>query len=240
MACMHVCPTHAIRVRNRKARILHDRCIDCGECVRVCPNGAILPRTGSVGDFSAFTYTIAVPSPVLYSQFGKETSPNAILAAFRGIGFDEAYDAACASESVSIAIEEYLEHVDAPRPLISPFCPAIVRLIQIRYPNLLDHLIPIESPMEIAAREAKRLAMHEKGLRENAVGVIYITPCPAKMLAIKNPPRKKHSFVNGAIAISEIYQTLLQALPHLHRPMEKKKSEAWGWDGRSWADRWHH
>jgi hypothetical protein len=215
MACMHICPTHAIRVRDHKAVLLRDRCIDCGECVRVCPSRAILPRTSSFSDFSRFTYTIAIPSPVFYSQFGKDVSPTALLGALKKIGFDDAYDAACASESVSIAIQEYLDSVDAPRPLISPFCPAIVRLIQIRYPNLLDHLIPIESPMEIAAREAKHLKMKELGLKESEIGVIYITPCPAKMLAIKNPPRKKHSFVNGTIAISEIYPSILRALPEV-------------------------
>ena len=215
MARMHICPTHAIRVRDRKAMLLRDRCIDCGECVRVCPSRAVLPRTSSFRDFSRFKHTIALPSPVFYSQFGKDVSPAVILRALKRIGFSDAYDAACASESVSIAIQEYLDSVDSPRPLISPFCPAIVRLMQVRYPNLLDHLIPIESPMEIAAREAKHLAMQNLGLKESEIGAIYITPCPAKMLAIKNPPRKKHSFVNGTIAINEIYPSVLQAIPEV-------------------------
>ncbi|MGA9117579.1 MAG: [Fe-Fe] hydrogenase large subunit C-terminal domain-containing protein [Bacteroidota bacterium] len=213
MACLHICPTQAIRVRDRKARLLRDLCMDCGECVRVCPSGAIRPQTGSFADLSRFRHTIAIPSPVIYSQFGKGVPPSAILVALRGIGFNDAWDVACASESVSIAIEEYLKTVPAPRPLISPFCPAIVRLIQIRYPNLLEHLIPIESPMEIAAREAKRRAMKEHGLKESEIGAVYITPCPSKSLAITNPLRKRHSFLNGTIAISDIYTSLLRALP---------------------------
>jgi len=209
---MRVCPTQAIRVRNRTAVLLRDRCIDCGECVRVCPTGAILPRTSSFNDFSGFKHTIAIPSPVFYSQFGKDVAPSAVLRALKDVGFDDACDVACASESVSIAIQEYLDSVDSPRPLISPFCPAIVRLIQIRYPNLLSHLIPIESPMVIAAREAKRHAMQELGLKESEIGVFYLTPCPAKMLAIKDPPRRRHSFVNGAIAINEVYPSVLRAV----------------------------
>jgi len=212
MACMRVCPTEAIRVRERKASLLKDRCIDCGECVRICPNHAIIPLTSSFSDFSRFKYTVALPSPVLYSQFGKGVLPGTILNALKKVGFDDVYDVACASESVSIAIQEYLDSNDSPRPLISPFCPAIVRLVQIRYPNLLDNLIPIESPMEIAAREAKRLKMNELGLREKEVGAIYLTPCPAKMISMRHPPRKKHSFLDGMIPISEIYPTLLQAL----------------------------
>jgi len=214
MRCLRACPTQAVRVRNGKATLLRDRCIDCGECVRVCPNHAIVPQTSTFSDFSGFNYTIALPSPVFYSQFGKDVRPSAILSALRTIGFDDAYDVASASEAVSIAIQEYLDSSDTPRPLISPFCPAIVRLVQIRYPNLLDHLIPIESPMEIAAREAKQLKMQELGLQEHEIGVIYLTPCPAKMIALKNPPRKKHSYLDGAIPISDIFPNLMRALAH--------------------------
>jgi len=214
MKCLHACPTQALRVRSGKAALLNDRCIDCGECVRVCPNHAFIPQTSTFNDFSGFKYTIALPSPVFYSQFGKDVRPSAILSALKTIGFDDAYDVTCASESVSIAIQEYLDSTSTPRPLISPFCPTIVRLIQVRYPNLLENLIPIESPMEIAAREVKRLKMHELGLQEHEIGAIYLTPCPSKMIALKNPPRKKHSFLDGVIPISEIYPNLLRALAH--------------------------
>lgn len=214
MRCLRVCPTQAIRVRSGKATLLSDRCIDCGECVRVCPNHAFIPQTSTFSDFSGFKYTVALPSPVFYSQFGKDVKPSTILSALKTIGFDDAYDVTCASESVSIAIQEYLDSKGTPRPLISPFCPTIVRLIQVRYPNLVDNLIPIESPMEIAAREAKRLKMNELGLQEHEIGAIYLTPCPSKMIALKNPPRKKHSFLDGVIPIAEIYPKLLRALAH--------------------------
>lgn len=222
MHCMRVCPTQAIRVRNRKAMLLEDRCIDCGECVRVCPNNAIVAMTSSFKDFSKFKYTIALPSPVFYAQYGKDSTPSLILETLKKVGFDDSYDVACASEAVSIAIQEYLDANDTPRPLISSFCPAVVRLIQIRYPNLLDHLIPIESPMEIAAREAKNLKMKETGLKANEIGAIYITPCPAQMLTIKKPLRRKHSFIDGAIAMHDIYPTMLQAMA---QPAEGKNGK---------------
>lgn len=214
MVCMRICPTQAIRVRNRKAMLLNDRCIDCGMCVRVCPNNAVIPQTSSFSDFKKFKYTIALPSPVLYSQFRSQITVSEILNAFKKIGFDDAYDVACASEAVSLAIQDFLDNNTSHQPYISPFCPVIVRLIQIRYPNFLEHLIPIDSPMEIAAREAKNLKMKETGLNAKEIGVIYITPCPAKMIAIKNPPRKNYSFVDGAISISEIYPNLIKVLSH--------------------------
>jgi iron only hydrogenase large subunit-like protein len=215
MACLRACPTEAIRVRGGKAQILEDRCIDCGECARVCPHNAIVPCTSSFTDFSRFKYTVALPSPVLYGQFRKDVVPRKILAGLKSIGFDDAADVACATEAVSIAVEEYLAHYRGPLPLLSPFCPAVVRLVQVRYPGLIELLIPIESPMEIAAREIKRKKARELGLRHQEIGVIYLTPCPVKMVAIKEPPRKKVSYLDGAIAISEIYHPLLSAMAGL-------------------------
>jgi Na+-translocating ferredoxin:NAD+ oxidoreductase RNF subunit RnfB len=231
MKCLRTCPTQALRVRNGKAKLLNDRCIDCGECVRVCPNHAFIPQTSSFSDFSRFRYTIALPSPAFYSQFGKDVKPSAILSALKSVGFNDAYDVACASEAVSIAIQEYLDTAGTPRPVISPFCPTIVRLIQVRYPNLLDNLIPIESPMEIAAREAKRTKMQELSLKENEIGAIYLAPCPSKMLAWKNPPRKKHSFLDGVMPIADIYPSMMRALagPEPTNGMPEIRGLGLGW-----------
>jgi Fe-S-cluster-containing hydrogenase component 2 len=212
MACLRACPSEAIRVRRGKAEIFEDRCIDCGECARACPHGGIVPQTSSFTEFSRFRHTVALISPVLYGQFRKDVLPRAILAGVRRIGFDDACDVACASEAVSVAMDEFLAGYRGPLPLLSPFCPTIVRLVQAKYPSLVDLLIPIDSPMEIAAREVRNRKMKELGLRRDEIGVIYLTPCPAKMIAIKYPPRKHKSYIDGAIAISEIYPTLLSAL----------------------------
>jgi hypothetical protein len=198
----------------------------------VCSHDAIVPCTSSFTDFTKFRYTVALPSPVLYGQFRKDILPHVILAGLKRIGFDDACDMARATEAVSIAIEEYLATHRGPLPLLSPFCPTVVRLIQVQHPNLIDSLIPIESPMEIAAREVKRKKMEELGLREDEIGVIYLTPCPVKMVAIKDPPRKKVSHVDGAIAISEIYRPLLSALASLdcnHVEEEPVRGIGLGW-----------
>ena len=57
---------------------------------------------------------------------------------------------------VAGATDAYLSECRGPWPKISVTCPAIVRLIQIRYPDLLDHLVPIETPRELAAKLLRR------------------------------------------------------------------------------------
>jgi len=233
MACLKVCPTEAIRVHHGKAEILEDRCIDCGECARACRHNAIIPQTSSFTEFSEFKHTVALVSPVLYGQFRKDVLPSNILAGVRKIGFDDACDVACASEAVSAAIDEHLASYRGPLPLLSPFCPTIVRLIQARYPSLIDLLIPIDSPMEIAARDVRNRKMKELGLRWDEIGVIYLTPCPAKMVSIKYPLRKRVSHIDGAIAISDIYRSLLAALGDVnnspHETEESVRGMGLGW-----------
>ncbi len=87
--CMAACPTRAIRVENGKARIIDQLCIDCAECLRVCPHDAVHSHTTSFASLEAFDYKVAIPSTVLYGQFGPTVLPTEILSALRRVGFDE-------------------------------------------------------------------------------------------------------------------------------------------------------
>ncbi len=212
MACMRACPTEAIRVRRGKASLLEDRCIDCGECVRACPHGAIVAATAHMEDLSRFRYKIALPSPALFGQFPEEIPPEAVLASLLRVGFDEACEPTAACDAVARAVGEYLNKHPGPWPLISPFCPTVVRLVQARYPSLAERLIPIDSPMEIAAREIRERRARQLGLAPHQIGIISLTPCPPQMVAVKYPPRKKSSNIDAVVAISEIFEPALRVL----------------------------
>jgi len=209
---MRACPVEAIRVRNGKAVMLEDKCIDCGECEKVCKNNAIIPLTNTFQDFSRFKYTVAIPSLALYAQFDRNIKPNTILASLQKIGFDEVVDTTHACVTVVNTIKKYIKEYTGKKPLISAFCPTVVKLIQIRYPELVKNLIPIIAPMELAAREAKKKVSHRLGIKKEDIGVIYITPCPSKMIQISENSGKFYSDFDGAIPISEIYHTLFTAI----------------------------
>jgi iron only hydrogenase large subunit-like protein len=96
--------------------------------------------------------------------------------------------------------------------MISGFCPAVVRLIQVKYPELTEHIMPLEVPREITAREAKLKLSHDLGLDVSEIEAVYITPCPAKVVVIRQPAEKERSWLDRAIAISEVYGPLRSAL----------------------------
>lgn len=226
--CIKRCPTEAIRIRGGKAKITEARCIDCGECIRRCANRAKTAVTDTLEDLASYKYNIALPAPSLYSQFGPDVPVNVILCALQKLGFDEVFEVARGAEIVSAAIKEYLRRKDIKRPAISSACPAVVRLVQVKFPELIDHLIPIEAPVEAAARLVRAARSREGDLAPAEIGVWFLTPCPAKMTAVKQPLGAEKSNITGAIAINQIYGELLKIIHTIPRNAVCQRATALG------------
>lgn len=230
--CIKRCPTGAIRVRGGKAHIIKERCIDCGECINVCPHHAKYAEHEPLEKINEFKYKIALPAPALYGQFNNLDDVDYVLTALKGLGFDDVFEVSKGAELVSDATRKMFEQGQIKTPAISSACPAIVRLIRVNFPNLIDHVVPLNSPMEIAASLAREKAKEQTGLDDSDIGVFFITPCPAKMTAIKAPICLGGSNINGAFAIKEIYPALLSQMNHLKAVDTMQDS---GVIGVSWA-----
>ncbi len=212
MNCMRACPTHAIRVKKGKARLISELCIDCGSCLQVCPSGAISATTITFAELDRFKFKVAVASPALFTQFGVKDTPAQVGRALLDLGFDAVWEYAIDIELVDRAITDCVKTWPGPFPLISDSCPVIVRLVQVAYPSMVEQLIPIEAPREIAGRELKRKYSQELGLKPEDIAAIYITPCQAKTISILQPAEETKSHLDGAVAISEIYNDILSKM----------------------------
>jgi iron only hydrogenase large subunit-like protein len=230
--CIKRCPTEAIRVRGGKASILEEKCIDCGECIRICPNKAKEVLADKLEAIRDYRYVIALPAPAIYGQFREGTSPEKILSALTMIGFDEVLDVAFAADLIAVKTREIIQKSNI-RPIISSACPAVVRLIQVRFPNLVEHIAPVLTPMEVAGRLAKVEAMQKTGLREDEIGAFFISPCPGKVSAVKQPEGLKKTYVDGAIPISTIFPLVRELLSKADirekQPLRRGSGTGMGW-----------
>ena len=232
--CLKRCPTEAIRVRGGRAHIIDERCIDCGECIRVCEHHAKIANTNPLSALNGFPYTIALPAPSLYGQFKNLRSISDVIEGLKMMGFDAVYEVARGADIVSVAVMERMKEPDCPRPLISSSCPAVVRLIQTRFPELIDNIVDVRSPMEVAASQARSEFAREKGVDPKDVGCFFITPCAAKMTAIRKPLGHEKSAVDGAISFLEVYGLLSGQIKKAVKPEDAPSPRATSF-GIGWA-----
>jgi iron only hydrogenase large subunit-like protein len=212
---MKRCPTQAIRLVDSKAFINSEKCIHCGECIKVCPYGAYSPESiewYEEMNYSSYKYKIAISSTPLYGQFPKGTDICKVQQAILKLGFDYVYDASWAAEMVGMAIKRKIDEEKDIRPFISTNCPAAVRLIKNRYPSLMEHLILLKEPMVIAAMLAREKAKKQFNLKDEEIGVFYISPCPAKLLAVTDPIGDYKPYVDWVIPLNTIYGDLYREL----------------------------
>lgn len=230
--CIKHCPTGAIRVRQGKAYIISERCIDCGECIRICPSHAKYAEKYSFNEILNYKYRIALPAPTLYGQFNNLDDTDYVLTALKKMGFDDVFEVSQAAEYISEATRIAMQDKTRLRPVISSACPAVVRLIRVRFPNLIPNVLDLNAPMEEAARLAREKAMRETGFHNDDIGVFFITPCTAKITAIKQPICNIKSYVSGVFGINDIYPVLFQQMDKLDEVEPLKQS---GIIGVSWA-----
>lgn len=231
--CIKRCPTEAIRVRDGHAKIIEERCIDCGECIRMCPYQAKKATYDKFENFEAYKYKIALPAPALYGQFDDLDDVDYILTALLECGFDSVFEVSRAAEIVTEYTRRYMKNEGLELPVISSACPAIVRLITLRFPYLKDNLLPILPPIEYAAvlarKEAK--AAHPE-LTDDDICVLFISPCPAKVSYVKNPLGVKKSAVTGVVSVNDFYFKLRSKYKEISNPLPLSKT---GIIGLNWA-----
>lgn len=209
--CMNVCPTSAIRVKNGKAQINKNACVDCGECLKSCPVNAIIVEQDDFNQIFSYKYRVALLPTVLLGQFPDEISEDLIVSVIHDLGFTHVYEVDGAVDILTQATGRYMEKHHHNRPFISSFCPAVVRLIQVKFPALVDHIIPLKPVIDLSALYYRK-KLEDQGVSPSEIGVFYVTPCAAKIAAVKSPVAEDEQLINGVINMDFIYNKILLSI----------------------------
>lgn len=209
--CMNICPTEAIRVRNGKAELFENRCIDCGECFRVCPVGAIIIEQDDFNKIFQYKHRVALLPAVLIGQFPEDVKATQIYNVLLELGFTDVYEAEHGVDVLQNSIKNYITANKEKKPFISSFCPAVIRLIQVKFPALVDHIIPLHPPLDIAALYYKQKLI-KQGVDESDIGIFYVTPCAAKIAAVKSPVGEEKSPITGVINMDFIFNKVFTSV----------------------------
>jgi iron only hydrogenase large subunit-like protein len=209
--CVKECPTEAIRIVNGKVVIREERCVDCGECMRVCPQKAIFIEHDDLELIKAYKYRVVLFPSVFIGQFPDRISENKIYASLLEIGFTHVYEVEQPIEVLKNQIRKEIKANQTGMPLISSFCPAIVRLIRTRYPSLASNILRVKTPHDMVANYVLKM-FEDKGIEKNEVGIFYVTPCAAKITAVKSPLGEKQSIITGVVNSKVIYNKVMSVV----------------------------
>ncbi|HHV02769.1 MAG: [Fe-Fe] hydrogenase large subunit C-terminal domain-containing protein [Bacteroidales bacterium] len=208
--CMRVCPTEALRVIDGKATLHPEWCIDCGECFNVCPVRAIVVEDDDIAKIFRYKHRILLIPSVFFAQFEEKLTLDAIKGILYDMGFTELCTVEQGADLLVDEINRYVAEFNGEKPVISSYCPAVVRLIQVRFPSFADRVMRLIPPLEITA-QYYRSEYEKNGVPLEDVGIFYVTPCAAKIAAIKAPVGGYVSPINGVINMSELYNKVFLA-----------------------------
>jgi anti-sigma regulatory factor (Ser/Thr protein kinase)/Na+-translocating ferredoxin:NAD+ oxidoreductase RNF subunit RnfB len=147
--CLTACPTGAIRVRDGVPSVLQHLCIDCTCCIAACAPGA-LGLADTAPDAERLGAVSLVVPPAFLAGFGERVAPARVRDALTASGFIEVQSIEPYETALRAAVVARADEAQ-PLPVVSPVCPAVVDLIELRFPSLIPHLAPFASPWEAAA-----------------------------------------------------------------------------------------
>jgi len=188
--CVRECPAKAIRIVGGQAEVIDERCIACGNCTKVCSQGAkvflnttdrVLKLLDSEDNVSALL------APSFPAEFHEILDYRVLISMIRLLGFKYVHEVSFGADLVA---RKYKELVDANKQYyISSDCPSIVNYIKHYHTNLVDNLVPVVSPMVAMSRVIRTKYGQD-------MKVVFIGPCVAK--------KAESTEIDEAITFSEL------------------------------------
>lgn len=169
-------------------------CVSCGQCIVVCPTGAIAEKDQTkdvwraINDPTKHVVVQTAPSirVTLGEAFGMPVGTDVegkMVAALRRLGFDKVFDTDLAADlTIMEEANELLDRVKngGPLPLITSCSPGWVKFCEHYYPEFIPNLSSCKSPQQMFGALTKTWYAKKMGLDPKDIFVVGIMPCTAK------------------------------------------------------------
>ena len=168
-------------------------CTLCGQCVNVCPTGALMEKDNTVDVLNAIgdkdKYVVVQTAPAVRAALGEEfgISEGAVtgkmVEALKELGFDKVYDTDFAADlTIMEEAAEFLERYKSGEnlPIITSCCPGWINFIEKHYVNLLNLPSTCKSPQQMWGAIAKSYLAEKLGIPREKLFVVSVMPCIAK------------------------------------------------------------
>ncbi|WP_094549643.1 [Fe-Fe] hydrogenase large subunit C-terminal domain-containing protein [Petroclostridium xylanilyticum] len=194
--CIRSCPVKAIAFKNEQAQIIEEECILCGQCLLACPQNAKSVRSDveKVKKYIEKKEKVYVSlAPSFVSAFQVSDSRK-IFSALKRLGFTHVEETAIGAAQVSKEYEKLIRE-EKMKNIITTACPTTVALIEKYYPELIDQMAPVVSPM----------IAHAKMMREvygSRIKIVFIGPCISKKEECND--LQNDGIVNAIITFEEL------------------------------------
>ena len=171
--CIRHCPVKAIRFSGNQAHIIGNECILCGQCFVVCPQDAkqIVDETEKVKVLLQSGDPVIVSLAPSFIANYEGVGINAMRRALKKLGFYDVEETAVGATIVKTEYERMLKE-DERDVIISSCCHSINLLIQKHFPQALEFLADVISPMQAHCKDIKSRFPNAK--------TVFIGPCVAK------------------------------------------------------------
>lgn len=209
--CTGVCPTGAINVEDGRPVMDENRCIDCGRCYLACPVNAIYIEQDDFQTIYDYKCPVLLLPSIFLSQFEDKIKEKTVLSAIFHLGFKHVYEVEKSVDFIKEHMRRAVDDNNGFQPIISSFCPAIVRLIQVKFPVLVPNLFLVKPPLDMTALYIRK-SLTEAGVPAEDIGIFYVSPCAAKIAAIKSPVGEEKSSVEGVINMNFLYSKVMRII----------------------------
>jgi len=211
--CIRHCPVKAIRFSGNQAHIIGNECILCGECFVVCPQNAkqIVDETEKVKVFMQDTTTpvIASLAPSFVANY-EGVGIDAMREALKKLGFYDVEETAIGATMVKNEYERMIREENRDI-IISSCCHSINLLIQKHYPDVLEYLADVVSPMQAHCNDIKKRYPNAK--------TVFIGPCVAK----KDEAQHYEGIVDAVLTFEELTNWLKEEQIELAQEMDAEE-----------------